>query len=226
MATTSPLASSVDFTSFGSNAELVQNDKIWTPTALTKLMTRSTAIIESRCGGRRLAPFVGLIESQYAYGLSPDEYGTAGDIPLDLAGALGMSQANVFGVSDMVRRFWLDCCAPQFAELWTYNIQSIQLLRTFGDTQMFTSSFFTILQGPENDSGHCRMQIGTYCPVGTTLRITYDGGYTLGVPDDLNLACILQATKLVLVGAEPESRMSTKQIDDELNMLLAPYARS
>lgn len=225
--TVTPLASVADFTSFGSNAELVQNETRWSPTALSGLMERATRSIESRCQ-RRLAPFIAKVESHEAYGISPDEYGgDQGGMPLDITGALGWSQAAALGVSDMVRKFWLDENPPMYESLWTYDLTSIEILRTFGDTQDFTASDFNLLQGPEFDTGMCRMEIGTYCPVGSTIRITYGGGYTVGIPDDLNMACIFQAMKLVLLGNEPYGREGTSMagLEQELIMLLGPYAK-
>lgn len=219
MATTAPLATAEDFTAFASAAELVQDDTVWTPAALDKLMMRATKSLERR-SLRRFALFTGKLESHRAYGISPDEYGEQGDLPLDLSGAMGMSQAAAYGVSDMVREFWLDECAAACAEDWTYTLRSVEILRTFGDSQMFTE--FPGWQGPEADTGHVKMPIGTYCPIGSTIRVVYDGGFT-PVPDDLQLACIYQAMKLVMVGIEPESRMSTAELDDELLLLMAPF---
>ncbi len=224
--TVTPLASASDFLGFGSNAELVQDDTIWTQAALTQLMVRATRRIEARCQ-HRLAPFSAKVESHRASGISPDEYGEQGDMPMDLTGALGWSQAAALGVSSMVREFWLDEFAPNYPELWTYDLTTVEILRTFGDVSSFQASDFAALQGPELDTGHCKMQIGTYCPVGSTIRVTYGGGYTVEIPDDLNMACVLQATKLVLIGAEPELRkgMDTAELDAELADHLVPYAR-
>lgn len=227
MPTLTPLASPSDFLSFGSNPQLVQDEEVWTPVAIGRLMNRATRRIESVCK-RRLSPFSALVESHRAEGISPDEYGEQGDMPMDLTGALGWSQAAALGVSSMVREFWLDQYEPAgYTEMWTYELTTVEILRTFGDVSSFQASDFAALQGPELDTGHCKMQIGTYCPIGSTIRITYSGGYTVAVPDDLNLACVLQAMKFVLLGAEPEVRkdMSTEEIDSEIAGLLIPFAR-
>lgn len=223
--TVSPLATWQDFESFGSNAELVQNEEVWTTLAKTKLMNRATRRIESMCN-RRLAPFTGLIESQEAYGIDPDEYGSQGSMPMDITGALGWSQAAALGVSDMVRKFWLDQSCPQYADYWSITVESILILRTFGDTQLINDAGLLTVQGPNYDTGLVKLQIGTYCPIGSTVVFTYSGGYTVQIPEDLNLACILQAMKFALIGAEPELRkdMSSKELDDEITMLLAPFA--
>lgn len=224
--TVSPLATPQDFVGFGSNAELVQNQEVWTPAALVTLMSRATRRIESMCN-RRLAPFTGLTESQEAFGIDPDEYGSQGSMPMDITGALGWSQAAALGVSDMVRKFWLDQSCPQYLEYWSIALESILILRTFGDSQLLSGADLLTVQGPEYDTGLVKLQIGTYCPIGSTCRITYSGGYTVQIPEDLNLACVLQAMKFVLIGGEPELRsgMTTQDLDDELLALLAPFAR-
>jgi hypothetical protein len=228
MTTTAPLATVTDFLNFGSNEELIQNTTRWNASRLTSLMLRATNSIESRCQSL-LAPFTGHVESNFAYGVGADEYGFQGDVPLDLYSALGVSQMNAFGVSDQVRRFWLDQVPPRNSEMWAYNVQSVTLLRTWGDIQTFGPEVFgqQLWQGPEVDTGEIRMAIGTLCPQGTTIRTVYDGGYNVSIPDDLNLACVLQAVKFVLIGAEPELRsgMSDANLDEELTMLLAPYTR-
>jgi hypothetical protein len=224
--TVTPLASAQDLQGFASNTELLQNDERWSPTQIAKLMVRATRSIESRCQ-RRLAPFTGKVEQQDAYGIDPEEYGGQGGMPLDLSGALGWSQAAALGVSDMVRKFWLDENPPMYQELWTYDLTSIEILRTFGDTQTFQGAAFRSIQGPEPDTGLMRLAIGTFCPIGSTLRITYGGGYTLGIPDDLNEACILQAMKIILIGNEPYTRegLSMRDLNEELTIKLAPYAK-
>lgn len=224
--TVTPLATVEDFQNFGSNRELTQNEQRWSPGTIATLMLRATRSVESRCQ-RRLAPFTGKVESHEAVGIAPDEYGNQGGMPMDLTGALGWSQAAALGVSDMVRKFWLDENPPMYQELWTYALDTIEILRTFGDTQSFSVADFGSFQGPEFDTGLVRMPIGTYCPLGSTIRITYGGGYTAGIPDDLNQACIFQAMKLVLIGAEPYGRsdLSTTGLDSELTMLLAPYCK-
>lgn len=224
--TVSPLATAQDFVNWGSNTELVQNETIWPPSALTSLMARATRRVESMCN-RRLAPFTGLVESQEAFGIDPDEYGSQGSMPMDITGALGWSQAAALGVSDMVRKFWLDSSCPQYTDYWSITVNSIEILRTFGDTQTITDGGLLTVQGPNYDTGLIKLQIGTYCPIGSTVVFTYSGGYTVQIPEDLNLACIMQATKFVLMGAEPEVQpgLSMAELDNEIKEMLAPFAR-
>lgn len=221
--TVSPLATPQDFVEFGSNAELVQNQEIWTPAALLNHMKRATRSVESRCE-RRLAPFTGLVESCRAEGVDIEQVGAA-LFPLDLQGALGRSTAAAYGTVNLVRDFWLREFPPNYTELWSYDITSFEIIRFWGDSQFVTPDS---LEGPQPDSGHLRVQLGTFLPIGSTVIITYSGGYTAGVPDDLNLACVLQAIKLLLIGAEPELRkgMDTDNLDEELTLLLQPFARN
>lgn len=224
--TVTPLATAQDLSDFSSNQELLQNKTRWPDGSIDRLMIRATASIESRCQ-RRLAPFTAKVESHEAHGIDPSEYGDQGGMPMDLTGALGWSQAAALGVSDMVRKFWLDENPPMYQDLWTYNLTTVEILRTFGDTQTFQVSDFPTFQGPEFDTGMVRMPIGTYCPIGSTIRITYGGGYTVAIPDDLNMACIFQAMKLIIIGAEPYSRegLTSDSLERELVMLLAPYCK-
>lgn len=217
-----PLASVADFEAFGSFTELVQNSQVWTPGTLASLMVRASRRIESKCN-RRLSPFT-ITESHRAEGIDPDGVAPS-DIPLDLEAALGRSKALAFGALNMVRDFWLDQYAPVWQDLWTYGVANIQLARAYGDIENVPPSQ---IEGPEPDTGHFRLRLGTFCPIGTTVRITYSGGYTVEVPEELNTACVLQAAKLVLVGAEPELRegLSLASLDEEILDNIAPYIRS
>lgn len=217
-----PFIQPSDFTSFGSNAELVQNNTIWTSTALTDLVNRATRIIEQRCD-RRLSPFTNLVETHRADGVDVDGMMIDDSIPLDLIGALGRSRSNAYGATSLVRDFWLRQFPPVLQDAWTYSVTEIKLIRPYGDVQ--TVSLDTI-SGPDQDTGHVRVALGTFLPPGSIIRIVYDGGYTTA-PDDLQQACIFQCVKLVLLGAEPEVRqgMSLAELDNEITALLVPYVR-
>jgi hypothetical protein len=216
-----PLISGADFTGFGSNAELVQNTAIWTTAAIASLIARATRGIESKCD-RRLAAFSDLTETSRATGIDMDGMGGA-DVPVDMQASLGMSQARAYGNTRLVRDFWLDQFAPRYPDLWSYNLTNLTIVIPYGGSQ---SVPLQGLEGPEPDSGHLRLQLGTLCPPGSTVRFTYSGGYTIP-PEDLQLACIFQATKYLLLGAEPEMRagMNTADLDTEIASLLVPYLR-
>jgi hypothetical protein len=212
-----PLASTADFNSFGSFPLLVRD---YAAGAVDTLMLRASRAVETRCD-RRLAPFT-LTESHRAHGVDIDG-GLSSNFPLNLAGALGRSAALSLGVTDMIRDVWLREHAPRNFEQWTYSNVSIVLARTYGDTENVAGSS---LEGPEPDTGHLRFRLGTFVPSGTTVRVTYSGGYA-DVPEDLNMATVLTAAKLAIVSAEPQNRkdMSTEELDAEILGLLVGYIR-
>lgn len=215
--TYTPLAVAADLDGFGSFATLVRD---FTGPAVDTLMIRASRAVENRCN-RRLSPFT-ITESQRACGVDID--GQLGDnFPLGLTGALGRSRALSLGVNQMVRDVWLREYAPQNPELWTYSGVSIVLARAYGDIENVSG---TSLEGPEPDTGHLRFRLGTFIPSGTTVRVTYSGGYTT-VPEDLNLATVMTAAKLAILSAEPQSRkdMDTVELDAEILGLLVPYIR-
>lgn len=217
-----PLATVADFMGFGSNKELVQKTTRWTEAALTRLMLRATTAIQDRCD-RYLAPFTGLTESKRAEGVANDS-SPNDDVPLDLRSALGRAQSMAFGATALVRDFWLAQYAPVRQDLWTYTLERIEVITPYGGALTIPPNQIT--DGPQPDNGHFRLPLGEFCPPGSTVIVTYSGGYT-PIPYGLNLACVMQAMKFALIGAEPEARkdMSTANLDDELLMLLAPYIR-
>jgi hypothetical protein len=189
-----PLATSADMQS-GQFADLVRDYSI---TDLDQLMVEATRVCEG-VAGRRLAPFTGLPETHRATGIDPDEYTDAANVPLDLQGTLGLSYSNALGAGDQVRHCWLNEFAPRYAEMWTYTNVQVTLLRSYGGSQTVGS---TTLIGAEPDSGHIWFSLGTFLPIGSLIRVQYDGGYTT-VPADLGRACKLQTAVLVLGEIDP-----------------------
>lgn len=187
------------------------------------VMIRASRSVEARCG-RRFAPFT-VTESSTAEGASPFAAGGDTGVPMSMAGSLGLSRARSLGASSLVQDFWVSECAPLWPDLWVYSNLSVQLRHTWGDTQPLLGVH---LIGPETDTGHVRLPIGTFCPVGTTIVATYSGGYIIGMPDDLVQAVKLQAAKSLIVEIEPENRpgMDTGDLEAEIIDLLAPYARA
>ena len=195
------------------------------PTVLQDILEEATQNIEDRIG-RRVAPFTGHVYQDALYGIDPDEMGDGGNIPMSMLSTLGMSYADALGAGDNVRHFWLDQFAPMRPELWTYNVQSIQLYRTYGDTQPVDFGNGGVL-GPEVDSGHVWLRLGTFAPQGTRVQVIYDGGYTVAIPPSLRRACLFQAAKFLILEAEPQVRrdMNLEEIDMQISMLLAPWVR-
>lgn len=217
--TVTPLATSDDFTNYGSFQTLVRD---WTVEgAIDRLMIRATRSIESKCD-RRLAPFT-ITESCRADGVDTNGPESAG-WPLDLIAALGKSKAQAFGTGMLlVRDVWLHEYAPVYSDLWQYSDVSVVLARAYGDSENIAGN---TLEGPEPDTGHLRLRFGTWDPVGTTVRVTYSGGYTT-IPEDLNTATVLQAAKFAILSAEPQARkgFTLDQLDDQILDLCAPFIR-
>ncbi|MGW2861951.1 hypothetical protein [Streptomyces sp. NPDC001205] len=190
-----PLATATDL-KIGQFADLVRD---YSPTALDELMIEATRQCEGIAGGRRLAPFTGLTESHRAQGIDPDEYADAGTMPMDIHGTLGTSYATALGTGDQVRHVWVNEYAPRYQEMWTYTNLQVTILRSYGGSQTVAA---TSLIGAETDSGHIWFSLGTFLPVGSLVRVTYDGGYTT-VPADLARACKLLAASLALGEIDP-----------------------
>jgi hypothetical protein len=186
-------------------------------------MTRASRNIESRCT-RRLAPFGPVTQSERAEGVASDDPGYTA-MPMSMTSTLALSRAQAFGASagNLVRDVWLADFAPEWPELWTYSDVSVLIRPPLGgDGQTVRPD---ALEGPQPDTGHLRLPFGTYCPIGSTIEVTYSGGYTRGTPDDLVQAAMLQAAKLLILSVSPERRadLSTADLNDEIDRLLRPY---
>lgn len=188
-----PLVSAAVFQS-GAFADLARS---YDDPTLARIMVQATRACETETG-RRLAPFTALTESHRAYGIDPDEY-VGGDLPLDLVGTVGRSYANALSSTALVRRFWLREFAPQFADMWTYSNLTVRIFRSYGGGETLDASRFV---GPEPDSGHTWVNLGTFLPVGSLIRVTYGGGYTT-CPGDLERACMLMAASIILKELDP-----------------------
>lgn len=173
---------------------------------------------------RRLAPFT-LTESHRAEGIDPDEYTDAANLPLDLTGTLGQSYASSLGATTLVRHCWLNEYAPQFQDMWAYSGVAIAVSRSYGGGQSVTT---TQIDGPDPDTGHLRFNLGLFLPIGSTIRVTYSGGYS-PVPADLVRACKWMAAAIVCREIDPMGQ-SHGHTPGELESLavswLSPYART
>jgi hypothetical protein len=190
-------------------------------TELEQIMLEATSTIEEECGRRFL--FSGHIYSDRLFGIdSSDDFDI--DMPLDLVGALGLSQAMAYGASNLVRNWWIDQTAPHYPELWTYSISSITLYLTTGS--VLTVNPQTI-EGPQPDTGHARFKPGTFAPDGTTIEVVYSGGYTVSVPPSLRRLCLYQAEKAVIMDNEPQTRegMNFSELENQIEKLMAFWGR-
>ncbi|NUP39523.1 MAG: hypothetical protein HOY76_21550, partial [Streptomyces sp.] len=184
-----PLATSADMQA-GQFADLVRD---YSASDLDQMMIEATRVCEG-IAGRRLAPFTGVPETHRATGIDPDEYTDSTSLPMDTLGSLGRSYANALGAGDQVRHCWLNEFAPRYPEMWTYSNLHVTIVRSYGGTQVVNAAN---LIGAEADSGHVWFTLGTFLPLGSLIRVQYDGGYST-VPADLGRACKLQAAVLVL----------------------------
>ena len=195
---------------------------------LADILVEATDHIEDMTN-RRLAPFTGHYYEDRLFGVNPNEYGNSADMPMDIRGSLGMSQAASLGfsASDLVRHFWVDQFAPVHPELWTYNIQQMAVYTTFGSVQYVDIANNGIIMGPGITDGHVWFRLGTFAPEESRVRVIYDGGYTVQIPPALRRACLFQAVKFVMLEFEPQTRkeMNMDEIDNQIGRLLAPWAR-
>ncbi|GGX40662.1 hypothetical protein [Streptomyces noursei] len=212
-----PLASVASF-SEGPFANLVSG---FSTQATTNLMLQATRACESACD-RRLTPFTNVVETQRADSLDVED-ALDSYVPLDPTSQLGFSRAQSLGSTLMVRHCWLREHPPRYPEMWAGSITSINLLRSFSGQQAVAASTLQY----EPDTGHVRFQLGTFVPPGTTIQVTYSGGYST-VPADLVQACQYMAASMAVKQLDPVDGRSGHDPDalraDALEML-APYTR-
>lgn len=196
------------------------------PILIDDAVEAATAEIEERTG-RRLAPFTNHVYRARIFGIDPDEYGGGNDmVPLSFYGSTGMSYANAIGAGDLVRHFWLDQYAPFYPGEWSYTIEKMELILTYGSSQPIDFLNGGIV-GPDETTGHCWLRLGTFAPEGSRISVHYSGGYTGGIPPSLKRACIFLAAKFLVLEAEPQLRtgMDLTEIDNQIDTILAPWAK-
>jgi hypothetical protein len=217
--TTTPLASAAQLTE-GPFADLVRSVSTQT---LTDWLMEATRACETECH-RRLSPFTGIIETHRAAGMDPDEYTDAANVPMDIQSTVNRSYAAALGVTTLVRHCWLDQYAPLYQEYWSYSDLTVEVIRSYGGSQILTSTQYT---GPELDSGHVWFQLGQFIPIGSLLRVTYSGGYTT-VPSDLVRACKYMTASIALRELDPlrQSGHNPDDLQDLAVSWLSPYQRA
>lgn len=166
--TVAPLAT-VAQVSQGAFADLV---RAFSTDALDDMVVEATRLCEDHVD-RRLAPFAGLVETQRAEALDIEDALDA-YVPLDPTAQLGFSRAQSLGSTLLVRHFWVRQFPSRYPEMWTGSVSAIKLVRSFSGTQTVDISQVQY----ETDTGHCRFQLGTFVPPGTTIVVTYSGGYS------------------------------------------------
>jgi len=215
-----PLCTYAQFTS-GPFGDLVSEQE---ESTVTDWLGEATRACE-REANRRLAPFVNLTEYQPADAINPDEYaGDIANLPMDILSTLGMSYAGAIGSGNLVRRIWVDQYAPHYPDLWAYSNVSVQIIRSYGGSQVITPS--QILLGPEPDTGHTWFQLGLFLPVGSRVQVTYSGGYTIAIPADLVRACKFMTASYALRELDPDdSRHDPDLLFEDALKILVGYER-
>lgn len=212
-----PLASVASFTE-GPFANLVSG---FSTQAQTDLMLEATRSCEEACD-RRLAPFTNIVETQRADAMDIEDAMDA-YVPLDPTSQLGFSRAQSLGSTLLTRHFWVREYPARYPEMWTGSISAVNLYRSYSGQQ--TVAVNTIQYEP--DTGHVRFQLGTFVPPGTTIQVTYSGGYST-VPAGLVRACKYMAASIAVKELDPVDGRSGHDPDalraDALEML-APYTR-
>lgn len=217
-----PLATAADFT-----ARFPEIARSSDPLIIAETMVEATDHIEQLVS-RRLAPFTGHVYEDRLYGIDPSEYGDQSvSQALPWAGSLGMTLANALGADGLVRHFWLDQFAPHHSELWTYDIQSVNIQLTYGNSIAVDFQNGGMV-GPAVTDGHIWLRLGTFAPVGSRVIVQYGGGYTVAIPPALKRACLYQAVLFLGIDAEPmlRAQMNYDALEGQIVKLLAPWART
>lgn len=186
----------------------------------------ATREIEDRTS-RRLAPFTNHLEELGMTGVNPNEYGGgSGNTPMSLQGSLGQSYANSLGVNGLIRRFWINEYAPRYPEMWDYQVTQMQIQTTYGSWQAISAAGGQVID-LEKTNGFVWLQIGTFAPEDSRIRITYNGGYVYDIPGSLQRACLLQAVEFIILESEPQQRahMSIDELERQITKLVAPWVK-
>jgi hypothetical protein len=190
--------------------------------ALADVLAKGTRLCEDATQ-RRLAPFT-ITETTRADGIDPDEYPAGADMPMPIQGTIGWSQALSLGGNDLVRHCWLSEYPPRYPDLWEYSDISVTVIRSYAGTETLQQA--QVLDGPDN-TGHLWFQIGTLVPVGSRVRPTYSGGYTVATPASLAAGCEFMCAYLVVRALDPEAQQhDPAQLHADALMALGAFARS
>ncbi len=217
-----PLCNASQFAS-GAFSDLAQGYTNTTGQPLDDILVEATRACESECG-HRLAPFT-VTETHRADGIDPDEYTENANLPMNIQGTLGWSYAQALGGTSLVRHCWVHEFPPRYPDLWSYSNVSVSTILSYGGPAQKLAPT-QILDGPD-DTGHLWFQLGVYLPLGSRIRPTYSGGYTVATPGDLVRACKNMAAWMIITELNPED---TNHDPDRLHasalMLLSNYERT
>lgn len=194
------------------------------PQVQTDLLAEATRMCEEHCD-RRLAPFTGLVETQRADGIDPDEYMDSGAMPLDMAGSLGRNWAASFGSTAMIRRLHLAEYACRYADMWAYTDVSINIVRSYGGNEVLGVG--KLLMPPAPDTGFLWFELGQFIPAASMVQVTYSGGYQT-TPASLVRAGKYMAAFLAVTELDPVGQQHGHDPDMLRGLaedILRPYVR-
>ncbi len=195
------------------------------PDDQNRILCEATRLIE-QITDRRLVPFTGHTETCRATGVDPDEYPLSGS-PVSIASALGQSYAGALGSDDGVRHVWLREYAARYPEMWRYTDVSVQVVNTYGGTTQAGTGAGTPVQviGAEVDTGHLWFPMGAWVPLGSTVRMTYGGGYD-PIPADLVRAGKLMTAAIIMRELIPNKQTrDPRALWEEAALAAAGYGR-
>jgi hypothetical protein len=214
-----PLCTAAQFT-VGPFADLCRD---YPAEALSDVLAEATRMCETEAG-RRLAPFT-LTETHRASAIDPDEYAEGANLPMPIQGAIGWDYAQALGASKLVRHCWVDQYPAHWPDMWAYSGVTVETILSYGGTQQQLAPA-QILDGPD-DTGHLWFQLGLYLPVGSRIRVTYSGGYTVAIPADLVRAGKFMTAYLIVRELNPaDASHDPDLLHGDALMALAAYQRA
>jgi hypothetical protein len=194
------------------------------PPALEAFLLEGTRMCEDETE-RRLAPFT-VTETHRASAIDPDEYAESANIPMDIQGTLGMSYATTLGAVTLVRHCWLHEHPPRYQDMWAYSDLTVEIIRSYGGSEILTPS--QILDGPD-ETGHVWFQLGQFIPVGSRVRTTYGGGYTVATPAPLVRANKLFTAEIIVRELNPDDAPTSHDpglLHEDALMILSNWMRA
>ena len=213
-----PLIQVTDIT----NKPMVDAIKALSGAQQTELVANASMAVEDYCR-RRLAAFTGLVEHHRAQEVDPD---AATDYPpsmLDNQAQINMLRAQSLGATSWVRTCRVDEYPPRFPDYWSGAIASVSITRDISGSTTITPAQIAEYQ---QDTGFVRFPIGAYIPIGSSIQVTYSGGYVT-VPGGLKQAVIFEAIELAMLDILPElsNHFDMAELKDKKQELLTEYVR-
>jgi hypothetical protein len=165
----------------------------------TELVTNASQAVEDFCR-RRLAPFTGLVEHHRAEMVDVDSSLDYPPVLLDTSDQIGWLRAQSLNATSWVRAVQLDEYPPRWPDMWSGAISDITVVRDLAGSTDYPAAQ---LLEYEQDTGFVRFQLGAYIPPGSSIQVTYSGGYTT-TPGTLKVATEFEAIEIGILSTLPE----------------------